>query len=144
MSINEDDPLTEVLGLPSEWDPAESERIWYRDIQKGDLGYLVRRNGKTMVRLDRPMEDLVRPFRKNVWQADKEHRPITRHQVAKVAFEADKALCKVLGLHDKARREWQDLPEDMRIAWVEKGPEDRLERTRVYRGMMAALSPYMK
>jgi len=144
MSIAGNDPLSATKNLPDDWDPAEDARVYYRDTQTGDLGWLVKRGGKTMVKLDRPMQDLVRPFRKTVWQADAQHRPLTKHQVTRVAFEADKMLCLALGMHSKAKAEWESLTDQQRIEWVEQGPSDRVERVRLYRGVMSAMAPLMK
>lgn len=131
--------------LPPTWDPpSEEERVYYRDIQTGDLGYMVRREGKACIRLDRPLQEIIRPYRKNQWKPDVEHRPLTKFQVTRIAFEADRQLCLTLGLHDKAKREWMSLTDEQRIAWSDGGPTDKVERVKLYRSVMKALSPFMQ
>lgn len=137
-----DDKSPLASDLPDDWDPPENERKFFRETTKGDLGYLVKRGGKTMVRLDRPMEEVILPFRKNKWAPDVKHRPLGKFQVAQVAFEADRKLCTALGLHEKARRDWMSLTDEQRMLWAERGPKDRPERSRLWVGVMKALGPY--
>lgn len=132
------------MALPAEFEPEEDQREWYRDRDSGDLGWLVRREGKSMIRLDRPMQEIIKPFRKNKWELEKQSRPMNKFQVTQVAFEADRKLCLVLGLHDKARREWLSLSDNQRIEWEREGPTSPLSRMTLYRAIKKALAPLTK
>lgn len=101
---------------------ADEDRQYYRHVQEGQRGYLVERDGKKYIRLDRPNEVMERIFREHEWQLDREARPLNQHQVGRVAFEADKAACIALGEHDDSRREWASLTESKRLAWMASGP----------------------
>ena len=121
------------------WDPPERERTWYRARDSGQLGWLVIRDGKSRIRLDRFHEEIIRNFDENEWIAEIEHRPITRIQVSQLAYEADVKLCMMLGDYSK-RSAWQNLHEDVRIRWVEKGPPAKpAVRQDLFRGIMGAL-----
>lgn len=127
---------------PDNWDPPDHERTYYRHTMTGDLGWLVRRDGKDYIKYDRPSHIMERPFRDQDWIAEREHRPLTRLQLAQVAFEADKRLCFFLGLHDQSRREWLSLKDEQRIAWSSAGPPNKGGRQELYQAVMAALARY--
>lgn len=141
------DPVTRVPVVESlaSWDPPERERVYYRSSGDGQLGWLVVRDGKSMIKLDRPMEDLVRPFREADWIPEKEHRPLTRAQCAQVAYEADLKLKLMLGMFDAKRTPWQNLHEEVRIKWAVDGPPGPpAVRRDVFRAIMGALSRVTK
>lgn len=127
--------------LPDEWDPEDDEKVWYRSTMTGDLGWMVRRDGKARIRLDRPQEDITRPFSKTNWKEDSTHRPMAAMQAIRVAFAADQQLCLALGLHDKARVEWESLSDAARDKWMKEGPSKPLLRRLVYRAIKIALEP---
>jgi hypothetical protein len=87
----------------------------------GGLGYQVIRAGKPAIRLDRPHEETVFPITDR-WQLDRDHRPLTRAQVAMVAFEADRKLAFLLGIHDRSPKTWLDMTDDQRVAFIKHGP----------------------
>ena len=128
-----------------DWDPLPSERTYYRSTSSGDLGYLVRRGGEDKIRLDRPMEEIIRPLRENEWQREQEFRPFARAQVAAIAFETDKLLCKMLGLHKEGKAEWLSLKDDDRIAFMQDGPAggNPLRRD-LYLAIRGILDPYSR
>jgi hypothetical protein len=94
---------------------------FYRRRSDGQLGYMVERHGREMIKLDRK-HDEVEPFSTAKWEPVSADRPISKAQVARIAFDADRALCKMLALHGEARKEWIGLSEQERIAWVSNGP----------------------
>lgn len=128
---------------PNYWDPLPSERTYYRHVMTGDRGWLVRREGKDMVKLDRPMQDIVRPANAE-WQQEPARAPMTLAQVAQVMFEADKKLCYWLGLHLEARAEWASLLEEERLEWMEEPPTRGGPREALWNSIRIALSPYAK
>lgn len=119
-----------------EWDPQDHERVSYRDSRTGQLGYFVRRGGKDCIRLDRGNQELIVPFVPGQWVEEGMKRPWTRAQISRVAWEADRALCHLLGDHEKARREWESMHEDDRVEWIRVGPAKPLERALLYRLVM--------
>ena len=128
----------------SEWRAvAEPARSYYRHRQDGNLGYLVQRQGRLYVRLDRPGDPAERPFHDAEWIAEEEVRPLTRMQVARVAFEADKMLCISFGLHKEGRAEWMNLRDDDRIAFMQEGPKDP-KRSELWSVIIETLRPLTK
>lgn len=103
-------------------DPAPADRVFYYHTRTGDRGYLVERDGKEFIRYDRPGEEILRKFGDRDWKIDKDYRPLTKGNLAQIAFEADKKLCFFLGEHDHGKKEWLDLKDNERIDYVENGP----------------------
>lgn len=131
-------PIQEEMNDPN-WEPRDGERAWYRHSGSGNRGYLCRRNGKQMIRLDRPMDPMaIEPFSSAVWLLDREDRPLTALQTTRIAYDADQALCKALGLYAK-RKEWLMLDEKMRIAWKKKGPKEPDIRAKLYKAVRDVL-----
>lgn len=124
-----------------EWDPAVHERVYYTHGQTGDRGWLVRREGKDCIKYDRSSEDIVRPFRPGEWKQVAEKRPMTRMQLAQVAFAADRQLCLYLGMPEKAKVKWMDLREQQRINWMRVGPRVNDIRITLFESIMEALAP---
>lgn len=124
-----------------EWDPLPHERIYYTHVLSGDLGWLVRREGKDVIKLDRPGLDEVRPFSASDWNLRHEVRPMAPGQVAKVMFEAHKALMLALAIHDKSKVEWADLSPEKRRAWIERGPTKPPIAAALYAAIKRTLAP---
>lgn len=124
---------------PDHFDPPDHERVFYRHITTGDLGWLVRRDGKDCIRFDRPSQEIVKLFKESEWILEREHRPLTRLQLCQVAFEADKRLCFFLGKHDLARRDWLMLKDEDRIAWSQRGPGPGTGRRELFQAVMSVL-----
>lgn len=57
----------------------------------------------------------------------------------RVAFVADCQLLRVLGYHDRARKEWVDQSEGQKRQWIEVGPQKPAIRKKLYAFVMAAL-----
>jgi hypothetical protein len=126
--------------LAANYDPPPDQREWYRSAQMGQRGYLVRENGVTYVRLDRNSEKLLRHFRTSEWVPELQDQPLTDLQRAEVCFNADRALCKALNLHDLARKEWLALTDGQKQEWIELGPQGDKHRRQMY----ALLQMYLK
>lgn len=127
------------LPLDLDWEPREHERIYVRSATTGDLGWMCKREGKQCVRLDRPMQEIIKPYLDTEWIPESDHRPLTRLQLSQIAFEADKALCLYIGMHDLARREWKLLTERQRITWTETGPGRGSGRRELFLAVMNSL-----
>lgn len=108
-------------GTPDHYEPKPHERVWYTHATTGDRGYAVRREGRDLVRRDRPGIDDVSDPRD--WKRIVDETPtFSAIQIAQICFEADKKLCWALGQPDLAKREWLDLSEAARIKWLNEGP----------------------
>jgi hypothetical protein len=120
-------------------DPKPSDRVYYRSTEDGQRAYLVNRLGKDMMKLDRPMEEILRPF-DGGWVPDAQQHPLTKHAVGKVAFDADVALRKAMGKHMKPQEtEWLSMKEQDRIKWMESGPASGDIRDDLYDAIMGTL-----
>lgn len=124
---------------PREWDPPEHERTYYRSANDGQLGWLVIREGRQMIKLDRGSQDLCVRYNASDWLLEREHRPLTRVQAAQVAYEADIKLCLLLGDFEP-RRQWNMLPEERRITFANSGPPAKpAVRAHLFKGIMRNL-----
>lgn len=130
----------------SDWDPKPDERVYYRSSADGQRAYLVRRNGKDMLRLDRPMEEILHPVSKvdgavgGPWTPDVQIHPLTAHAVAKIAFVADRALCAAMGQPVLAKHaDWLSQKEQVRIDFMENGPDTGDVRDDLYDAIMGTL-----
>lgn len=135
--------MTTKSELPPDWDPKPADREWWRHSQTGDRGYRVRRNGKDMVRLDRPEELLQTLVENGQWVRDEYGSLFVPEQIARVAFAADRAMCVLVGLHAESRTVWQDLPDKVRHSFVAHGPPKSAHpaRRRLYDAIVEALQP---
>lgn len=109
----------------SDYDPPAHERVHYRHHLSGDLGYLVRRDGKDCIKYDRPGHDMVIPFTaKNVneWVPCVMTVKLTPLQRAMIAYSADKQFCHFIGAQGAARRDWMNMSESERIRYMTDGP----------------------
>lgn len=129
---------------PENWDPQPHERTYYRSRTDGQLAWLVVRNGRDMIKLDRFSEDLVRGFDPAEWIPEAEHRPMTRAQAAQVAYAAIMELRRLMGHFDR-QTPWHSLSEEYRILFAEKGPQKPPPISKdVYFAIMGALERVMK
>lgn len=140
--LDEDVPA-EPEPLPAHWDPLPHERTYFRHHYTGDLGWMVRRDGGDSIRLDRPNQEIIRPYRSGEWLPQKEVRQMTEMQMAQIAFEADRALCRFIGEHERANREWLSVKEEKRIAWMRQGPASPLIRRAMWEAVMGALKHHV-
>lgn len=121
------------------WDPPINERTFYRSTANGDRGWMVRREGRDCIKLDRPMQDIYRPFKESEWSKEKQHHPMAPMAKAQIAFAADKELCKAIGLFTGSRTTWLDLTDEKRVEWMTKGPERPELRIKLFAMIMECL-----
>lgn len=130
--------------LPANYDPPPEQRELVRSASTGELGWLVRRSGESMVRLDRPNQEILKRYVASEWLAEVPQRPLARQQLARVAFEADRELCRSLGAYAHALRTWGRMDDHARKVWAEKGPDSPPARVTLYRAIMGGLEPYTR
>lgn len=128
-----------MAGTPDNWDPEPWQRIYVRHMRTADLGYLVRRDGKDVVRLDRSNQEIIQEYDVSSWSAERSYRPVSHVQIVQIAFVADQFLLRALGEHAKARKSWHELSEKQRKAWLEEGPSDPPKRAELYKAIVACL-----
>lgn len=110
-----------------------------RHIMTHQLGWIVEgETGGLAVKLDR-REITIVPYSPGQWEEDSE-RPIAPIQVARIAYEADRALRAVEGAYGV--KEWTAIPETERIRWLQGPPQDASPaRRRLYGAVMGAFKP---
>lgn len=127
-----------------DWDPLPAEREYFRNGKQGDRGYLVRRQGKDVIRLDRPNQEILYPKSPD-WIADEYGTLLLESQVAHIAFAADRAACAAAGLFADSRKSWQDLSDRERIKFMADGPpRTHPVRGVVYDAIMLATKPFVR
>lgn len=137
--------MIDLSQKPADWEPARSERTWLRSANSGELGWLVKRSGRRMVRLDRnPQVEELRAYHEGEWFPEEVQRPLLPLHVESIAFEADKALCSALGMHLEARRDWRKMTEAQRQEWAANGPKRHPARLALYSSIRAAMKEYVK
>lgn len=146
-------PRELVQDLPLEddtaihWDPIEEEKTYYRNEQSGQLAWVVRREGKEFMRLDRPSEEILLPCRRNAegcpsgWKEEARPRLLGPGVIGRIAFEAYKALCGATGKAMRAKMEWLSLSEAARHDFIVRGPKNA---TPLERALWEAMSKVLK
>lgn len=117
-----------------------------RSTRDGQLGYVVQseEGGGLAVRLDRKSETRLVPFNTRDWMPDEKPR-LTAMQIARVAYESDRALRLVTG--EYGLPDWVSLKEPVRLTWL-KGlqiestatEESAAIRAALYRGILKVLA----
>lgn len=103
----------------------EAKRQWFRSRIDGNLGFLVERNGRKYIQLNRNAEVIQKPYNENDWDPQASPHRFNVHQIGRVAWEADKAFCRLcLGLHNEARESWDKISPERRERWLREGPSD--------------------
>lgn len=128
---------------PDDWDPEPGRRVYVRSMKTGDLGWIVRREGRDRVRLDRPNQLILMEMNAD-WVFQHDHRPVSHAQIVGIAYEADRALLRLLGDHVKSRKNWMDLTERQRVAWIEQGPSNPPIRAILYRTIVDSMTEHLK
>lgn len=121
-------------------DPPVNKRTYYRHLETGDRGYLVERDGMPAIRWDRIADDWTHQLDR--WKLETDATPLfSDHNIAMIAFAADKEICRALGQVDLAQRVWLDLSEKQRRDWMTDGPKVKLgPRREAYEALKKALS----
>jgi hypothetical protein len=128
----------------ADWDPRKEQREYVRNAQTGDLGWIVRRSGKPMVKLDRPNQEILRRYIPSEWVPEETQRPLAQIHAARVAFAADCELCRALGLPLHAKRKWAELSEGERAMFTKNGPEKPQARQVLFKSVMDGMSGFVR
>ncbi len=128
----------------ADWDPPKATRTYLRHAQTGELGWLVRRGGVSVVKLDRPNQEITKRYVQSDWVAEETQRPLAPIHAARIAFEADRELCRVIGLPLHAKRTWGELREGERQLFLKAGPKDPPARVQLFAAIQGAMAPYVR
>jgi hypothetical protein len=132
--------------LTDDWDPPIADREYFRHSSSGDRGYKVRRGGKEMIRLDRPMQEIILPLIESTWRPDEYGSKLLPMAAAMIAYAADREILRAHGRHAEARKTWQDLKDQERQKWLAQGPGKDPGcplRQEIYRAISKALGPHI-
>ena len=129
----------DMLGDGPDWEPEPHERQWFAHADSGDMGWLVRRDGKDFIRLDRGATDHLVEYRPARWVPKADHKRLTDYQMAEVAFEADRRFLRATGRIPEARLEWRDLRDEKRRDWMHRGPNEAGPRKMLYDAIVSVL-----
>lgn len=121
-----------------------TDRVYYRHKTTGDRGYLLEVDGQKHIKYDRPFDPTTirfTPAEEGNWELDKHPEPFSIGQAITVVFEADRALCNILGLYGEGKRSWQSMLEKDRVKFILEGPKEPPIRAKVYKTLRAILEP---
>lgn len=120
-------------------EPREHDRVYYRSLRDGSLGYMVKMGHRDMIKLDKPGEEVL--FEPGLdWQPEEPPRcDVNRMQAAEVAWQADKSLKRWLGDKWDPRTEWLNTHEEERIRFAKEGPMAGGLRDKVFDAIMRAI-----
>jgi len=123
------------------------KRQYVRHKHTGDLAYLVDMGDRIVARLDRPDQQIDKPYSKDsgLWvPEDLTDRPFTKAQVSKVAFALDVAMCELLRMMPEGRRYWEGLKDSQRIEFISDGPRGPEIRRELWKAAMGVLNKLAK
>ena len=112
-------------------------RLYYRHTRDGTLGYLVQKDGRDFIAFDRAGEPVLKVFKHTDWIAEAEPRPLSDIAVTRIAFEADRELCRALGMPQQ--KLWLNLHDDERIAFMQNGPSGAVRQ-----GLYLVVAAYVR
>lgn len=119
---------------------AHAPRLYYRHVREGHLGYLVQQDGRDFIKYDRNGDDVLRVFKPGEWIAESEPRPLSDVAIARIAYEADRELCRAFGIMPTtASKPWISLLDDERISFMKHGPP-----TATRQGLYLTILAYMR
>jgi hypothetical protein len=124
-----------------EGDQVSEAKVFYRSSKDGELGWMVERDGRKLIQLNRPNEEVLRHYTEAEWIPEMEHRPLSKAALGRVCFESDQALCRALGIHEATQKTWLDLTDKQRIAWMTKGPTRDAARSALWQGIQMLMEP---
>jgi hypothetical protein len=123
-------------------EPEQKDRIYYRHVKTGELAYVVIRDGRNMLKTNRPSApeyyDLPPDTTGGQWYLDKERRALNGAQVAMIAYAADSVLTRCIS-HQQPK-EWATLTDEQRRVFTAHGPpKNQVERYNLYSTIVESL-----
>ena len=109
---------------------------FYRHVTSGETGHLVSREGRDFIKINRPGDAVERVFRAGDWLPEVEYRPLSPMVLARIAWAADRELRTGLGI--LGGKDWLNVPERERVAWMQNGPDEPVRR-KLYDAIMAVV-----
>ena len=127
-------------------DETPDQRQWMKHRRNGKVGWLIERNGKTLVKIDLPDPYATMKYEPNDWELMNSEVKLPRQLVATVQWAADRALMRALGEHVAAGRDWHALTTEQRIEFMDNGPGEKHgeHRKRVWSALKKALKPLVE
>lgn len=96
------------------------ERVWYESTSSGQRGYLVEEDGQMFIRYDRVGHAPQVPFNKSKWRLVKEpERQLNPSQVGQIVYENDRVVCRLIGIYEPRRGDWQSMSHDEQQGWFD-------------------------
>jgi hypothetical protein len=123
-------------------DPTADRRTYYRNVATGERGYMVQRHGADHMKWDQPGHDRTQLFKADDWVLEAVSRQMAAHEVAQIAFEADRRFQRALGKLMDSRTEWVDLSNDERNRFIKEGPRCKpgSKRSRLWVAIVTVLT----
>lgn len=124
---------------------SSKSKQWVRNRMTGDMGFVVYDEGVRMVQMDRgPNVKVLRPWPEGttMWVEDVEPKRLIKAHVARVCWEADRALCDILRIGEPSPdMTWGGLRGPQRMLWEKEPPEPEGLRSDLWHAVRAALGP---
>lgn len=101
-----------------------THREYYHHHQTGDRGYLVYADGDIKMKYDRGPQGAVVEWKKHEWVKEHQHFPMSKMQIAEMAYIV---VCRWFYYNHqipKSKRSWGTLREEERIHFMKNGPKD--------------------
>jgi hypothetical protein len=119
-----------------------TDKAYYRSRATGDLGYLVEREGKTWVKLDRAGPETLKEFAEQQWIVEEHRSPLNPQQLGKLTYEIDQLLCRAVGRGQEAKQDWIAKQNEEQQEWVDVGPCDDGIRDDLFDAVVGVLRRY--
>ena len=118
-------------------EPKPSERKYYRHRMTGDRAYRVLVDGVPYMKFGSGPQDRHTLYKEGEWTEDTADYPMSRMQLAEMAYLLVCRYYYYAQNHAKARRKWETLREEERIHFMNHAPED-LKAKKFYEAVMEA------
>jgi len=111
-----------------------------RNKNTGDLAYVVIHEGRVVIKPDIPGSPVYYPATQAYnWNIELKPKKLPPGSFARVAYEADRALCEI---HPEMKKqpEWLSLPAQKKAAWIEaRVAFDNVLRQELYNAIIKTL-----
>lgn len=130
----------ETIDLQSKYPKCPKPGTYLRHKQTGDLAQVIERDGDWVIKPDIPGSPVFYPATQAyLYNIEAKPKKMPPGSFARVAYEADKALCNI-HTELKKQKEWIDLKANDRAAWIEGRVKlDHPTRLELYISIMKVL-----